>query len=83
MYANLLAKELESGGWQAEAIDVGQYDNGKLGEENFVVFVTSCFGRGEPPDSARDMWKYLHDQLGKDEVRVERSFIALSLFSPP
>lgn len=67
MYANLLAKELEAGGWNAEAQDLGEYPSERLKEEDFVVFVASCFGKGEPPDSARKLWAYLHDHQRDDE----------------
>lgn len=67
MYANLLAKELEAGGWASEAQDLAEYEVDTLRNEDLVIFVTSCFGKGEPPDSARRLWSYLHDQKRDDE----------------
>lgn len=79
MYANLLAKELEAGGWNAEAQDLGEYPSEKLKDEKFVVFVTSCFGKGEPPDSARKLWSYLHDHQ-RDDERAPLSGVNYAIF---
>lgn len=69
-FASQLAEELSSNaGIQASAVDIFEYDPKILSQTSSssspsiecVVFVMSCFGRGEPSDSAKKFMKYIMD----------------------
>jgi NADPH-ferrihemoprotein reductase len=55
----MLAKEAKDRAWESSVIDMDEYDPENLSNEKLVVFVASCFGRGEPTDNARKMFNWL------------------------
>ncbi|WP_414662951.1 sulfite reductase subunit alpha [Horticoccus sp. 23ND18S-11] len=53
--AKRAAKEAGKRGFAATVLDLGQTDAGKLSAEKNVLLITSTYGDGEPPDSAKDI----------------------------
>eukprot|EP01122_Echinamoeba_exundans_P001622 TRINITY_DN11641_c0_g1_i1.p1 TRINITY_DN11641_c0_g1~~TRINITY_DN11641_c0_g1_i1.p1 ORF type:complete len:673 (-),score=98.26 TRINITY_DN11641_c0_g1_i1:100-2118(-) len=63
--ATLLAEQLsrqarDEKGWEVEVVDLHDFNaDVDLEKQGMVVFITSCFGRGEPTDNAKDFYQWL------------------------
>ncbi len=59
--AKRAAKAAGQRGFVPTVCDLAQYDCHRLTQEQNVLLITSTYGDGEPPDSARNFWKFVHD----------------------
>ncbi|MBL9137655.1 MAG: sulfite reductase subunit alpha [Verrucomicrobiales bacterium] len=57
--AKRMAKEAGKHGFAATVHDLSKFSPEQLAAESKVLFVTSTYGDGEPPDNARGFWKAL------------------------
>eukprot|EP01062_Namystynia_karyoxenos_P027986 TRINITY_DN212_c0_g2_i1.p1 TRINITY_DN212_c0_g2~~TRINITY_DN212_c0_g2_i1.p1 ORF type:complete len:724 (+),score=257.53 TRINITY_DN212_c0_g2_i1:98-2173(+) len=60
-YARSLGKQAKNMGFRVKVEDLMDYDTTNLASEGFAVFVVSTYGEGEPPDSSRDFYDWLHE----------------------
>jgi NADPH-ferrihemoprotein reductase len=68
-FASQLADELSTGaGVSAAAADLYEYAPASLPKEAAAVFVVSCFGRGEPTDSAKKFYAWVMDAARDGEA---------------
>ena len=58
--ATALAERLRNGGGTAEVFDMARYKTAALKREKFLCVVVSTQGEGDPPDSARRFYDFLH-----------------------
>jgi len=53
-------------GWEAELVDLAEFDHAGMlprsTPDSAVIFVVSCFGRGEPTDTAKKFYTWLQGQ---------------------
>lgn len=57
--ANKAAERLNTAGFNAVVRDIFEMPSHELQNENTLLLCVSTFGEGEPPDTARPMWKAL------------------------
>ena len=55
-----LAERVRQGGGTAEVFDMARYKTAALKREKFLCVVVSTQGEGDPPDSARRFYDFLH-----------------------
>jgi sulfite reductase (NADPH) flavoprotein alpha-component len=58
------AKKLQACGYDSRLVNMNEYPIADLASERFVLFVTSTFGAGDPPDNGEYFWR----SLNKDNV---------------
>lgn len=58
--ANQTAERLRQTGWTVTVTDMNDYVPKNLKQEQYVIFVVSTHGEGEPPTAAEDLHKWLH-----------------------
>ena len=58
--ATALAERVRNGGGAAEVFDMARYKTAALKREKFLCVVVSTQGEGDPPDSARRFYDFLH-----------------------
>jgi sulfite reductase (NADPH) flavoprotein alpha-component len=58
--AKQTAKFLQSRGFESQATNLNKISSGALAGENYALIVTSTFGEGDPPDSAKVFYTELH-----------------------
>lgn len=77
-FAQQLADSLPERGLSAEVVDVYEYSAASLEKETTpVVFVVSCFGRGEPTDSAKKFFAQLEKLGGTPLSNLQYSVFGL------
>lgn len=81
-FANQLADTAPSKSIAADVMDLYEYDAATLPKEAApVVFLMSCFGRGEPTDSSKKFFKWLDDPArdadGKPLARLKYTVFGL------
>lgn len=64
-----LSQQAEAKGLATRVISMGEYPARQLAEERLLLVVVSTYGDGEPPESARALYAYLHS---KRTPRLER-----------
>jgi len=75
--ATSLCEKLNSAGLQSQLISMDNYNVRTLGKENWLLFVVSTQGEGEPPESAFAFFSYLQS---KRITRLEKlNFAVLGL----
>jgi NADPH-ferrihemoprotein reductase len=67
-FAAQLAEELSGAGVAAASSDLYEYAAESLPREKAVVLVVSCFGRGEPTDSAKKFFAWAMDPARDGEA---------------
>jgi sulfite reductase (NADPH) flavoprotein alpha-component len=65
--AKKTAKFLQSRGFESQAINLSKISSNALAAESYALIVTSTFGDGDPPDSAKAFYSELH---GPDHPRL-------------
>ena len=58
--AKQTAKFLQSRGFESQAINLSKISSSALANEAYALIVTSTFGDGDPPDSAKTFYAELH-----------------------
>lgn len=66
--AESLAARLHGRGIEPRLLSLGDYKSRDIASERLVLLLVSTHGEGEPPESAQDLFKYLH---GKRAPRLE------------
>jgi len=51
------AERLASDGWASEVVDMEKHADLRLADERLLLFITSTWGEGDPPDNAIDFWE--------------------------
>ena len=69
-----LAERIRKGGGAAEVFDMARYKTAALKREKFLCVVVSTQGEGDPPDSARRFYEFLH---GSRAPRLEDARFAV------
>ncbi|MCL6605481.1 MAG: sulfite reductase subunit alpha [Paenibacillus sp.] len=54
------AKTLQASGHDTRLVNMNDYPIAELSQERFVLFVTSTFGAGDPPDNGEYFWRSLN-----------------------
>lgn len=75
--ARKMAKSLNNGRFEAEVIDMGQYDRERLPGESHLLIITSTYGDGEPPDNAADLYEFIHTDKAPRMEGVKFSVLSL------
>ena len=60
--ADLLSEALQNQGFDAEPVDMGNYEGVQIADEEYVIIVTSTYGNGDPPSNARHVLTYLQER---------------------
>ncbi|TCT24148.1 assimilatory sulfite reductase (NADPH) flavoprotein subunit [Thiobaca trueperi] len=66
--AESLAARLHGRGIEPRLLSLGDYKSRDIASERLLLLLVSTHGEGEPPESAQDLFKYLH---GKRAPRLE------------
>lgn len=72
-----IAKEAGKRGFAPTVQDLGKYATAQLASEQALLIVTSTFGDGEPPDSAKAFWEFLNSEAAPKLARTKFSVLAL------
>lgn len=72
-----IAKEAGKRGFAPTVQDLGKYATAQLASEQTLLVVTSTFGDGEPPDSAKAFWEFLSSDAAPKLVQTKFSVLAL------
>jgi len=72
-----IAKEAGKRGFAPTIQDLGKYPTGQLASESALLVVTSTYGDGEPPDSAKAFWEFLSSDAAPKLVQTKFSVLAL------
>ena len=56
-----LQAELTLSGITAQSICMDDYPPGELGKQTSIIFISSTYGDGEPPDNGRGFWDFLSE----------------------
>ena len=75
--AKRTAKFLQSRGFESQAINLSKISSGALAGEAYALIVTSTFGDGDPPDSAKAFYTELHAQDHARLSELRYSVLAL------
>ncbi|MBW7477076.1 bifunctional nitrate reductase/sulfite reductase flavoprotein subunit alpha [Paenibacillus oenotherae] len=59
--ANGCAQKLQQSGYGIRLVSMNAYPIAELATERYVLFITSTFGAGDPPDNGESFWKSLQD----------------------
>ena len=57
--ANVISESLTNAGFDSPVLDMGAIDPENIHDMDYVMFVTSTYGDGEPPDNASEWMSYL------------------------
>ncbi len=72
-----IAKEAGKRGFAPTVQDLGKYATAQLASEQTLLVVTSTFGDGEPPDSAKAFWEFLNSDGAPKLAQTKFSVLAL------
>ena len=75
--AKKMAKAMNGGRFEAEVVDMGQYDKARLPTEKHLLIITSTYGDGEPPDNAADLYEFIHTEQAPKMEGVKFCVLAL------
>lgn len=81
--AKQFAKTAGKSGFQAKAIDMGDYQSDRLSKENHLLLICSTYGDGEPPDTARALHSYLLSDKASKLENMKYSVLGLGDSSYP
>ena len=75
-FAEQCAKHLKERGYEVRLREMDSYDVADLVTERVVLFITSTFGDGDPPDNGTAFWKKLDDQAAPSLPNVSYAVLA-------
>ncbi|MCX8254569.1 Sulfite reductase (NADPH) flavoprotein alpha-component [Beijerinckiaceae bacterium RH AL1] len=75
-----IATTLNGAGRPAQALAMDDYDTGRLGGEAQLVFVSSTYGDGDPPDNGKAFWDFLRSDAAP---RLEHLSYAICALGDP
>jgi len=75
--AKQTAKFLQSRGLESQAINLSKIPSSALASEDYALIVTSTFGEGDPPDSAKVFYTELHAPDHPRLSQLQYSVLAL------
>jgi sulfite reductase (NADPH) flavoprotein alpha-component len=75
--AKRIAREAGKRGFAATVHELNKFPIAQLASEERVLFVTSTFGDGEPPDNARSFWESLNSPSAPKLAQTQVSVCAL------
>src|SRR5262245_10782189 len=75
--AQRTAKAIARRGFNVHVKDMAHYTVDALSQEKCVLFITSTYGNGEPPDDAAPFWEAVVQKDGLDLPRLQFSVLAL------
>ena len=78
--AETIATSLSGADIQARALPMDEYDTGALATETQVVFVSSTYGDGDPPDNGKAFWDFLRSEAAP---RLEHLSYAICALGDP
>ena len=78
--AETIATSLAGAGVQAKALPMDEYDTGALATETRLVFVSSTYGDGDPPDNGKAFWDFLRSDAAP---RLEHLSYAICALGDP
>ncbi|MCD8482576.1 MAG: flavodoxin domain-containing protein [Verrucomicrobia bacterium] len=71
--AKKISKQCQSAGLQPKVVDLENFEPTQLGEVSRLLLVTSTYGDGEPPDNAKQFYRFMHSaaaaELNLEKVR--------------
>jgi sulfite reductase (NADPH) flavoprotein alpha-component len=78
--AHVIGESLESQGFSAPVLDMGEVDPEEILFMKHVVIVTSTYGDGEPPDNASEWMSFL--KFGEELNLNQLSYAVIGLGDP-
>jgi sulfite reductase (NADPH) flavoprotein alpha-component len=75
--AKRIAREAGQRGFAATVHELDKYPTAQLASEARLLFVTSTFGDGEPPDNAKSFWEFLNRTAAPKLAHTQVSVCAL------
>lgn len=78
--AHVIGESLESQGFDAPVIDMGEMDPEEIFSLERLIIVSSTYGDGEPPDNASEWMSYL--KFGEDIDLKHLSYAVIGLGDP-
>ncbi|MCI0536663.1 MAG: sulfite reductase subunit alpha [Verrucomicrobiales bacterium] len=75
--ARKVAAEAGKHGFAASALDMAEYPREQLKNEQALLVVTSTYGDGDPPDSAKGFWEFLRNGGAPQLENLNYSVLAL------
>uniref|UniRef100_A0A6B2KZL3 NADPH--hemoprotein reductase n=1 Tax=Arcella intermedia TaxID=1963864 RepID=A0A6B2KZL3_9EUKA len=76
-FSNRLGEELASFGFAPEVFDVENYNMEDLENDTLVIFITSTYGEGDPPDNAQEFHRWL---MNPEREQTSFSHLRFSVF---
>jgi sulfite reductase (NADPH) flavoprotein alpha-component len=62
--ADMLVSAMVEAGFDAEGIDMQEFDPPELSSHKLVIIITSTYGNGDPPSNAEELLTYLQTTQG-------------------
>ena len=81
--AESLGKQASAQGISAQVISMGDYRSRNIAKETLVLFVVSTQGEGEAPETAQDLYSYLHGKRAPDLSQLKYAVFGLGDSSYP
>ena len=78
--AETIASSLAGADMQARALPMDEYDTGALATETQLIFVSSTYGDGDPPDNGKAFWDFLRSEAAP---RLEHLSYAICALGDP
>jgi sulfite reductase (NADPH) flavoprotein alpha-component len=75
--AKRVAKEASKQGFAPTVFDLAQYPPSNLASEQQLLLITSTYGDGDPPDSAKAFWEFLASDQAPALPQLRFSILAL------
>lgn len=67
-FSGTLADEASSYDFFPEVVDMEEYDEGDLENEEFAIFCLATYGEGEPTDNAKQMFDWIEDESNTTDL---------------
>jgi len=78
-FSRILAEEITSYDYEADVVDLEDYDRDQLKHEKFVIFCVSTYGDGEPTDNAKEFHDWLIEEDKEPDLLKNVKFTVFGL----
>jgi len=78
-FSRILAEEITSYGYEADVVDLEEYDREQLEFEKFLIFCVATYGDGEPTDNAKEFYDWLIEEDKEPDLLKNLKFTVFGL----